>query len=255
MTALRLSGSLIVNSHQTPDFLVLLQTGQFTALDAAELADQKTGSFLLLGHGFSNEPSGFRTAQFDGENIISGTAFSGTGFRSLTLNANIDTSGLISDLKDGDLSGLSGVVAFNKAAGLASYAVVTVDGTDTDTLFGIEKIIGSVHDDTLTGDAYNNIFDGGAGDDTLTGGGGADKFVLTKTGGGSDTVTDFADGTDKIQIASAGDDTLGADGLNLGVRDNGGNTEIYDLTTTTIVYMTLDGVTHGDIDITDFEII
>jgi Ca2+-binding RTX toxin-like protein len=53
----------------------------------------------------------------------------------------------------------------------------TATGDGTDTLVGIEAIIGSTHDDTLIGDANDNIINGGVGNDTCTGGGGNDTFL------------------------------------------------------------------------------
>jgi Ca2+-binding RTX toxin-like protein len=42
----------------------------------------------------------------------------------------------------------------------------------------------------------------GAGNDSLTGGAGADKFKFVSTSHGTDRITDFRSGTDKIQIVS-----------------------------------------------------
>ena len=69
---------------------------------------------------------------------------------------------------------------FEWAAYALSPEAVTVnlrDGTatggdaDGDILHGIDGLIGSEHDDTLTGNALGNELHGGAGDDTLDGGG------------------------------------------------------------------------------------
>jgi Ca2+-binding RTX toxin-like protein len=76
-----------------------------------------------------------------------------------------------------------------------------------DTYTGIEGLIGSAHNDTLSGNASDNFLIGGAGNDslegqggkdTLTGGLGNDTFIF-KSGFGKDTVTDFVAG------AGAGD--------------------------------------------------
>ena len=47
-----------------------------------------------------------------------------------------------------------------------------------DTITGVEKLFGSLFDDTLVGDDNANTISGSAGDDTLTGGGGADNFLF-----------------------------------------------------------------------------
>ena len=61
----------------------------------------------------------------------------------------------------------------------------------SDLLVGIENVIGSDEDDSITGDDRANMLNGGEGDDTLTGGGGADTFVF-KDGEGNDTIDDFS---------------------------------------------------------------
>ena len=91
-------------------------------------------------------------------------------------------------------------------AGSAAAVTVTVNGSASggdaagDTLSNIENIIGSAHNDTLTGDGSVNILTGGAGDDTLTGGGGADTFHLEMRNG-TDTISSFEEGTDKLAFS------------------------------------------------------
>ena len=58
-----------------------------------------------------------------------------------------------------------------------------------DTLSGINNLIGSRYDDTLTGNNQDNILRGGEGADTLTGGAGEDTYVFN-LGDGTDTITD-----------------------------------------------------------------
>ena len=49
-----------------------------------------------------------------------------------------------------------------------------------DILTGIENVTGSGYDDDLTGDGNPNVLNGGKGNDTLTGGGGADVFKIER---------------------------------------------------------------------------
>ncbi|MDT4773101.1 repeat domain protein [compost metagenome] len=92
-------------------------------------------------------------------------------------------------------------------------------GAGTDTLTGIENLIGSNFHDTLTGDNTNNTINGGLGNDilsggggddlligglgnnTLTGGAGGDTFQWFKGNSGHDVITDFTPGTDKLDLS------------------------------------------------------
>jgi Ca2+-binding RTX toxin-like protein len=93
-----------------------------------------------------------------------------------------------------------------------------------DVLVNVENIVGSIYNDTITGDAGANRLTGGDGNDVLngmggidyiyggngadrmTGGTGADVFVFN-TGFGNDTITDFEAGPgrgDRIWLQGAG---------------------------------------------------
>lgn len=84
---------------------------------------------------------------------------------------------------------VSGIIA-NLATGTAT------DGNgNIDTLTNIEMVFGSDHDDTLIGDGADNVFWDGAGDDTVEGAGGDDRFILGQQG--SDTI-DGGSGSDTL---------------------------------------------------------
>ena len=157
-----------------------------------------------------------------------------------------------------------------------SRAGVTVtladDGTGTasgghatgDRLRGFEHVEGSNHDDALTGNAGSNVLsgldggdtlrggggddrlDGGPGADTLTGGGGSDLFLFDP-GDGADTITDFTDGEDRIDLrghtgaASFGDLEITRSPRGDAVIDLGGGDRL-----------TLAGVRAGVLDDSDF---
>lgn len=83
---------------------------------------------------------------------------------------------------------------------LAATSPQATGGSGSDTLGSIENLRGSPHNDTLTGSAGANDLIGGAGSDRLTGGAGSDRFILDNSQG-SDTITDFSIGADRIVIS------------------------------------------------------
>lgn len=105
-----------------------------------------------------------------------------------------------------DYSGSSKSVKVNLAAGTAT-------GQGNDTLLNVEDVIGSSRSDKLTGDADDNILDGGKGNDHLVGNGGDDWLI-----GGA--------GNDKI-IAAWGDDWIDAGSGNDNITSGAGDDDIY----------------------------
>ncbi|WP_372835121.1 S8 family serine peptidase, partial [Puniceibacterium confluentis] len=78
-----------------------------------------------------------------------------------------------------------------------------------DTLIGIERAIGSIHDDVLTGDSNANLLSGGGGDDIIDGNAGTD---LLRGGPGSDTIRGGI-GNDTLDGGADGDDLDGGPGM------------------------------------------
>jgi Ca2+-binding RTX toxin-like protein len=66
---------------------------------------------------------------------------------------------------------------------------------------GDDKLYGWTGADTLNGGAGNDTLDGGYDRDVLTGGAGNDRFVFDWHSG-RDTITDFQDGYDKINVSA-----------------------------------------------------
>ncbi|MGR3783327.1 MAG: hypothetical protein ACU0DT_18940 [Albimonas sp.] len=95
------------------------------------------------------------------------------------------------DLVDYSQEGGGGGVNVNLATGVA----IDTFG-DTDTLISIEEVIGTGQDDVMVGNAYDNWFVLGAGDDSVDGGaGGFDQVSYSSETGGAGVSVDLALGT------------------------------------------------------------
>jgi len=131
-------------------------------------------------------------------------------------------SGAGNDLLDGGTGSDTASYAHATAAVTVNLGLLGAQntlGAGTDTLTGIENLIGSNFNDSLTGDGNNNVINGGLGNDflhggagddlliggmgnnTLTGGAGADTFQWLKGNSGHDLITDFTPGTDKLDLS------------------------------------------------------
>lgn len=142
-----------------------------------------------------------------GDNLTGFENITGSNFDDiLTGNGlvNILDGGAGNDTLIGGASGdqLIGGLGIDTASYASSAGAVTANlatnvntGGDAngDTFSGIENLIGSNLNDTLTGDSNDNILNGGAGNDALSGGAGNDTFVMTlgkdsaQGGAGKDT--------------------------------------------------------------------
>ena len=141
----------------------------------------------------------------------------------------------------------SGVVADLQFAGQnTGYAL-------GDTYVSIENLLGSQHADDLRGNAGANTIWGSKGGDTLTGrggndvlvgGAGGDKFVFAANEG-QDTIADFENGIDLIDLSATSANNMGD--LTLGTDVNGFATITIDSTVITLTNTAL-----GDLDPGDF---
>ncbi|WP_298965654.1 cadherin-like domain-containing protein [uncultured Roseibium sp.] len=93
----------------------------------------------------------------------------------------------------------------NIAAGAGDDFVLGGDGADTlSGGAGADMLQGGAGDDVLEGGADNDVLTGGAGNDLLTGGTGQDVFAPSRDSLGTDTITDFEVGIDRIDLSAIG---------------------------------------------------
>ena len=140
-----------------------------------------------------------------------------------------------------DMSQISAAATVNLVTGTATSAQ-----TAAATLVSIQNVVDGLGNDTITGDANDNMFFAtvGDGNDSYTGGGGNDTYDLSLTAAGAtvnlgagtstgaDTGTDTLAGIANV-VGSAGNDRFVAtvgDGNNS--YDGGAGTDTYDLSAT-----------------------
>ncbi|MDC0933511.1 calcium-binding protein, partial [Arcobacteraceae bacterium] len=174
-------------------------------LESIENLEGSDGDDILIGNSDENTLIGR-----DGKDTITGgsdndTLFGGTvTFNSDgTINTFVDTEVDTADYS----TSTSGIVVDMNVAGeddsVLNTGTVTNDGfVYSDTLYGIENIIGSESNDTIIGDVDDNVsntFYGEGGDDTLIGGSGDDRL----DGGDSTIFGDTADYSQRTESINA----------------------------------------------------
>lgn len=109
---------------------------------------------------------------------------------------------------------------------------------------GNDTLLGQVSNDTLVGGNGDDLLNGGQGNDSLAGGTGSDTYVLT-AGEGTDTITKFQNGPDRIGL-SAG---LTFNQLNIA---QGTNTTLISITNSNELLANLTGIQSNLITSADF---
>jgi VCBS repeat-containing protein len=140
-----------------------------------------------------------------------------------------------------------------------------VGGNGPDTMLGgsgNDVLTGGLGDDVLDGGSNNNTLTGGGGNDTLTGSPGngannADVFVFTSINDGADVITNFAEGSDKIDLSAidangalAGDPLFGFNPLQTSATQNFGVTWEQSGSGNTIIRVDTDGQPGAELIIT-----
>jgi Ca2+-binding RTX toxin-like protein len=129
----------------------------------------------------------------------------------------------------------------------ASISWTLGDNFEKLVLTGTHKIngTGTTDADRIIGNRSQNVITGLGGDDMLTGGAGADRFVF-RAGSGHDTITDFKDGVDRINVSHYDN----VDGIkDIGVSKSGDDTLVTLLNGDTVL---LQHVSSHDISARDF---
>lgn len=168
------------------------------------------GQNFFLGRGNDTVDGGAGNDLFfggPGNDVINGgegsdqAAFGGFGF---------DLSGTPTQGADVDL-----------AAGTA-----TDQFGDTDTLVSIERVVGSMTDDTLRGDGNANFFSGANGDDLIeTRGAPTGEFNFATGGAGNDTLRGGGD-TDVLRGGDGGDTLEGGGNSQLDLLEGGAGNDL-----------------------------
>ncbi|MCW5736793.1 MAG: VCBS domain-containing protein [Enhydrobacter sp.] len=161
--------------------------------------DTLSGITNLIGSAYDDQLAGDGSAnRLDGgagNDTLSGAAGSdvlagGLGNDTLTGGGDIDTA---------TYADATGAVTVS----LSIAAAQNTGGGGTDTLATVENLVGSAHDDVLTGSGSVNRLEGGAGNDTVDGGAGDDALF----GGAGNDAIDGGAGNDTL-IGGGGDDVL-----------------------------------------------
>jgi len=186
--------------YNAPASVSFLNTGTITAQTAIQNSSSASTSItnsgtlngaVVLGNGAVTLDSHAGT--------INGVVTLGLGSSTVILGAENNIVDLTAGTHVVDGGGGTNTVSYAGAAtgvqvSLALQGQAQSTGVGTDNLGNFQVLVGSTHEDVLSG--------GISGADTLTGGGGADVFVHAK-GSAADTITDFTAG-DRIDLAGFG---------------------------------------------------
>ena len=223
-----------VDDLDKSDFLFRVNEIRSGAWSGDDTLQGEDGADLFVfepGHG-NDTITGFT----DGEDRIDLSAFSTiSDFSDLAITS--DGGGVTIDLT-GHGGGTIRLEGFDVAnlgdadfAFRVNHAIEGDEGGITGTIFDNDYLYGYTGNDTIYGGAGDDRIGGGGGDDTLYGGVGDDTFVF-RPGNGNDTIKDFTDGEDHIDlsefstISDFSDLTITSDddGVTIDLTGHGGGT-------------------------------
>jgi len=167
---------------------------RFTGLAGADSVAGGAGDDTLIGNGGNDVLAGEGDADLIGGGVGNDILYGGAGNDSLYGADDNDVllGGAGNDLMVGgngvDYASYAGAGGGVRVSLAIAGAQAVGGGEGTDVLQGVEGLVGSIHADTLTGDAGDNLIAGGGGNDRIDGGAGDDRM---NGGTGFDTLNYF----------------------------------------------------------------
>lgn len=196
----------------------------FTArLQSLTVVDTVASSIILTGNnGVALTAASTAITNFDASGITTG----GVTFTSGVLPTDVTVKGSLTGNDTLNFSAATAIVTITETAGTNTLTGSATIGSFITGGSGIDTITGGAGDDTIVVGAgiTTNSVTGAAGADSidLTGSSGADTIIygvasttVDAAGANMDTITNFASGTDKIQL-TAGDNSATAGTISVG---------------------------------------
>ena len=142
----------------------------------------------------------------------------------------VSSVGIFQDgVKIGSVQPVGGAWSFSQGKvsdAVHTYTTQTTDAAGNVGAGALTLMLGSTRGEKIVGGAGADVIHGDAGADTMTGGAGADVFVYDslsdavtpRKGGAVDTITDFQNGTDKINLSDLGQMTFKGQSATVGAH-------------------------------------
>jgi len=239
-----------------------------TANDGADVIDGGPG-YDILSYAGANTSLSIDLATLYGDSVTGIEAVQGSLFGDVvtgtggddridgnegndTINAGAGNDTILMRNWDGadQVNGGTGSDTVSYEIANTGMAVSLVTPAFGDTFTSVENLVGSKFGDVIVGDGNANRLSGGSGNDTLTGGGGADGFLFTVVANAltnKDTITDFLSGSDRLEFSNTVFTGLGETFTEGQFWSGAGVTSAHDASDR-IVYNTTTGALYYDAD-------